>query len=321
MPYLETSSYPGPPVFQFNGHLQTILPALRKIPLDFYRERLELPDGDFLDLDWLTTGSKRLVVLSHGLEGNSHRPYIKGMARRFAHEGWDVLAWNCRSCSGEMNRAPRLYHHGDIGDLDQVLQQVLRAGNYEDITLIGFSMGGSILLKYLGVHAGELSPAIRRGIAFSSPCNLAASAASLDLPGNGFYRRRFLRALELKLRAKEKQFPGLLDVDKFSEIRIWKDFDEHFSAPLNGFRSAAEFYHQASAENFMPAIRIPVLLVNAWNDPILPPACTPVGLCRQHPTIVLETPRRGGHVGFDVAGRSSNWMETRALEFVRNHSR
>ncbi|MCB0633072.1 MAG: alpha/beta fold hydrolase [Saprospiraceae bacterium] len=316
MPHLSSSSYPGPPFLQFNGHLQTIIPSFRKVDIPYKRERLELPDGDFLDLDWIKNGSPRLVLLSHGLEGNSRRSYIKGMARRFAEEGWDVLAWNCRSCSGEMNRNPRLYHHGDIEDIHQVILHALRVGNYRTITLIGFSMGGSILLKYLGVHGSKLLPEVKRGIAFSSPCNLKASARSLEKRENRFYRRRFLRSLEAKLRAKEQQFPGLIDVDKFEKIKMWRDFDEFFSAPLNGFASAEEFYHQASAENFMADIRVPVLLVNAWNDPILPAACTPVKLCARLPNIYLETPRRGGHVGFAVPGRGDNWMEERAWEFV-----
>lgn len=316
MPHLRSSSYPGPPFFQFNGHLQTILPAFRKIEIPYVRERLELPDGDFVDLDWLRNGAKRLAILSHGLEGNSDRPYIKGMAQRFASGDWDVLAWNCRSCSGELNRNPRLYHHGDIGDIHQVILHALQAGSYEEIILIGFSMGGSILLKYLGVHGSSLLPQIRKGIAFSSPCNLKASARSLEKPANRIYRLRFLRALEAKLRAKEQQFPGLIDVRKFDEVKQWRHFDEYFSAPLNGFSSADEFYRQASAENFMADIRVPVLLVNAWNDPILPAACTPVKLCTQLPNVLLETPRKGGHVGFAVPGRYYNWMEDRAWEFA-----
>lgn len=319
MPYLQSTSYPGPPFFQFNGHLQTILPAFRRVDLTYERERIELEDGDFLDLDWIDNRSEQLVILCHGLEGNSNRPYIKGMARRFSDEGWDVLAWNCRSCSEELNRNPRLYHHGEIGDIHRVIQHALRTRDYADITLIGFSMGGSILLKYLGVHAGDLPEPVSRGIAFSAPCNLAASAASLEERYNVFYRNRFLRALETKLRAKEQQFPGIIDVSKFELISSWRDFDEFFSAPLNGFDSADEFYQEASAENFMAAIKVPVLLVNAWNDPIIPPACTPVELCEQHPSIFLETPDKGGHVGFSMLGKAYNWMETRAWEFVHEN--
>lgn len=316
MPHLRSSSYPGPPLIQFNGHLQTILPAFRKVDIPYSRERLELSDGDFVDLDWLRSGSSQLVILSHGLEGNSDRPYIKGMAQRFAQDKWDVLAWNCRSCSGELNRNPRLYHHGDIEDIDEVIRYAISTGNYREVVLIGFSMGGSILLKYLGVHGSSLLPEISKGIAFSSPCNLKASARALEKPGNRIYRRRFLRALETKLRAKEEQFPGLIDVGKFEQVRKWRHFDEYFSAPLNGFSTADEFYQQASAENFMADIKVPVLLVNAWNDPILPRACTPVKLCAKLPNIFLETPRRGGHVGFAVPGRHFNWMEERAWQFA-----
>lgn len=321
MPYLRQSTYPGPPFYQFNGHLQTILAAFRQVDLSYERERIDLADGDFLDLDWVDRGSRKLVVLSHGLEGSSDRYYMKGMARIFAEQGWDVLAWNCRSCSGELNRCRRLYHHGEIEDISIVVDHALRTKDYTDITLIGFSMGGSITLKYLGSRPEDVPDAVSRGIAFSTPCNIEASARALEQPGNWLYRNRFLKSLRVKVEAKAAQFPDLVDLSAFDRIRVWRDFDEYFSAPMNGFSSAAEFYHQASAENFMADIRVPVLLVNAWNDPILPPDCTPVELCVQHPTIFLETPDAGGHVGFALSRREHTWSEIRSLEFVHTQLR
>ncbi|MDZ4681050.1 MAG: alpha/beta hydrolase, partial [Saprospiraceae bacterium] len=121
MPVLHHSTYPGPPFLQFNGHLETMAPMLRRVEVAYERERLELSDGDFVDLDWVDRGSRKLVLLTHGLEGGSDRPYMKGMARYFADCGWDALAWNCRSCSGEMNRLLHLYHHGEIGDISEVI--------------------------------------------------------------------------------------------------------------------------------------------------------------------------------------------------------
>lgn len=152
------SPYPGPPAYQYNGHLQTIIPSLtRKVTgIPYERERLVLTDGDFVDLDWIKAGKSRLVVLTHGLEGDSNRQYIRGTAKLFAQHNYDVLAWNCRSCSGEMNQAFRLYNHGEIGDLGEVIDHALRTIGYQEVVLVGYSMGGNITLKYLGVHGNRL---------------------------------------------------------------------------------------------------------------------------------------------------------------------
>lgn len=319
MPIIARSSYPTPPFHLRNGHLQTILPAvLRKIEIAYERERIILSDGDFLDLDWLDKQSKYLAVLSHGLEGNSDRQYVKGMAEAFQQQGWDVLAWNCRSCSGEMNHALRLYNHGDINDIEEVMSHIFKTKNYEKITLIGFSMGGSITLKYMGVHGKALPDPIVAGIAFSSPCDLEDSIRILEAPSNWLYKRKFLRNLKAKILKKAEQFPDQIDTSKFNKIKEWRDFDKHFSAPINGYDSPEDFYYRASAKNFMYGIKRRALLVNAQNDPILTPACSPRDICKDHPCLYLETPKYGGHVGFGVKGQKYTWSETRALEFVNN---
>mgnify|MGYP006267943577 CR=1 FL=1 len=317
MPLLRQSTYPRPPRYQFNGHLQTILPAvLRRVEAPYEREQLTLSDGDVLHLDWVDRNSRQLVILTHGLEGNSDRPYMKGMARFFAEQGWDVLAWNCRTCTGEMNEQLRLYNHGDIEDIGEVVTHALRTKDYENIALVGFSMGGSILMKYLGVHGKEVPAPIRAGVAFSSPCDLEASVQALELPGNKFYKNRFLKSLRPKIAAKAERFPGVVDISNFDRIQEWRDFDNFFSAPINGYRDADDFYYQASAKNYMSGTDRPVLLVNAQNDPILLPACSPVSLCEQHPLIYLEMPKKGGHVGFDLPRNTWAWSELRAFEFV-----
>ncbi|MCB0578224.1 MAG: alpha/beta fold hydrolase [Phaeodactylibacter sp.] len=316
MPLIERSSYTRPPFYQFNGHLQTVLPAiLRKVEAPYERERITLPDGDFLDLDWIDNGSRRLAILTHGLEGNSDRHYMKGMASIFSERGWDVLAWNCRSCSGEMNRRLRMYNHGDIEDIGAVIRHALATKDYEQVVLIGFSMGGSILMKYLGVHGKDAPKPIRCGVAFSAPCDLRASVDALELPGNAFYKRRFFTSLRAKIETKAEQFPDAVDLSKFEEIREWRDFDNFFSAPINGYEDAEDFYRQASARNFMAGTDRPVLLVNAVNDPILPPECSPVSLCEQHDKIFLEMPQKGGHVGFTLPRAGYAWSEYRAVEW------
>ncbi len=318
MPLIEQSSYPGPPPFQVNGHFQTLGPSLfrRVEPLAYVRERVELADGDFIDLDWLRQGSDRLVILTHGLEGNSDRSYIKGMARQFFVEGWDVLAWNCRSCSGEMNRTLRLYHHGDTEDLTFLVNR--HHQEYARVNLVGFSLGGSITLKYLGENGDRVPSSVGRSVAFSVPCDLRASVDALEKPANWFYKRKFYRALKAKILIKAEQFPDEIDVACFDKVRTWKDFDEYYSAPLTGFRSADEFYDNVSSMYYLAGIRRPVLLVNAWNDPLLPTSCFPVELARKHKHLFLETPVRGGHVGFQTARREQFWSEDRALEFVNS---
>lgn len=321
MPLVQESTYPGPPRYQLNGHFQTIMPALtRKIEnVGYERERLELADGDFVDLDWLDAQSQELIILSHGLEGSTDRVYMKAAAQFFSEQGMDVLGWNCRSCSGEMNRKMRLYNHGEIGDFGQVVNHALGRKLYQKIHLIGYSMGGSILLKYLGVHGKNLPEPIKTGIAFSSPCDLKGSIQTLELSSNWFYRRKFFTSLRKKIEAKALQFPGQIDLSKFEQIKTWRDFDEFYSAPINGYKDADDFYWQASAQNFVAGIQIPALLCNAQNDPILTPSCSPKALADQHPYFFVETPRNGGHVGFSIKQQAGPycWLEHRALEFIR----
>lgn len=317
MPLIKQSTFSNPPFFQFNGNMQTILPALvRRIKLTYTRERLELSDGDFVDLDWVYNQSKNLVIISHGLEGNSERHYTKGMASFFAQKKWDVLAWNCRSCSGEMNRKMRMYNHGEIGDIGEVIEHAIDKGSYDNVALIGFSMGGNIVMKYLGVNAGKHPKQIKKAVAFSAPCDLFSSVELLNHPSSSFYRKRFLRMLKPKIKHKAAQFPGVIDFNNYKKIKQWEDFDNFFTAPLNGYKDAADFYYNGSAINFMADISIPTLLVNAINDPILTPACFPKELCASHPYISLEIPEQGGHVGFSVKGKAFAWSEYRAYEFI-----
>ncbi len=317
MPVLHKSTFRRSP-FLLNGHFESIYPALfRKVrDVNYRRERLTLSDGDFVDLDWLDNNSRHLAILTHGLEGDSSRQYVAGMARFFSEKKWDALAWNCRSCSGEMNRKLRMYHHGEIGDIGEVINHALKVRDYKNIVLIGFSMGGNISMKYLGVHGKSIPPAIKACVSFSSPTDLEAGAEILDRPSNFIYKKRFLHYLKEKLEKKNDQFPGELNISNFNHIKIWRDFDEFYSAPMNGFENAEAFYRNASAKNFMPGITIPTLLVQAKNDPILPDACYPIEICKTMSNIFLEMPVHGGHVGFWRPGEFYSWSEKRAWEFV-----
>jgi len=312
------SSYHNPPFYLFNSHLETIVPSMfRKIKGTYERERLELPDGDFLDLDWMRGHQDKLVIISHGLEGNSERHYSKGVAHFFYQRRWDALAWNCRGCSGEMNRLPRFYHHGATEDIAAVIDHAIFK-KYKQIVLVGFSMGGSMSLKYVGERKNNLPSEIKSVATFSVPCDLGASARELDKPNKKFYLNRFLKKLENKIKAKSILFPDLISADKFDEIKTFRDFDNRYTAPLHGFIDADDFYTKASSGSYISSIQIPALIVNALNDPFLPEACYPFNMAETHPYVYLETPERGGHVGFSLASKSESWMEVRAFEFVNS---
>ncbi|MDZ4700497.1 MAG: alpha/beta fold hydrolase [Rhodothermales bacterium] len=301
-----------------SGHLQTVYPMfMRRLrAVSYRRERIGTSDGDFLDLDWVGDGgSKRLVVISHGLEGSSRSGYVRGMARAFLDQGWDALAWNYRGCSGEVNLRPRSYHAGATEDLDTVVSHAISLG-YHDIVLIGFSLGGNLTLKYLGERGGDAPAAVRGGIAFSVPCDLGACAEALSRPANAVYQFRFMHQLRGKIRKLEAHFPGEVGLEGLA-ARTFREFDSHFTARLHGFEDAEAYWKSSSSRQFLPGIRRPTLLVNALDDPFLPRACYPAREAGANPALTFETPRHGGHVGFvRLAADNLYWSELRALEFA-----
>ena len=301
VPLIEHSTYRAP-WWLPGGHLQTIVPALfrRVKPVTTLRERLELDDGDFLDLAWSGKRSKRLAILSHGLEGSCDAAYIQGMAKSLVAAGWDALAWNFRGCGTEPNRLLSFYHSGATEDLDAVIRHALAVHPAEQIDLIGFSLGGNLTLKYLG-EPRERPAHLRRALAFSVPCDLADSARRLSEPANRLYMRRFLRSLRTKLRVKESLFPGTLDLAGLDQIADFLQFDDRFTAPLHGFKNAEDYWTRSSCRQFLPHIRIPTLLVNALNDPFLGEKCYPREEARESEWFSLETPGSGGHLGFITA--------------------
>ena len=305
-----------PPVFLRNGHVQTILAALmpRRLNVRFEQERLELPDGDFLDLRWLRKQRNQLAILSHGLEGCADDPSIRGMAAALDDAGWDALAWNFRGCGDEPNRLPHFYHSGATGDLDAVIRHV--AAHYSRIALIGFSLGGNLTLKYLGETKPH--PAVIAAAAISAPVDLAASARALDdRLSNRIYLRRFLKRLVAKVEAKALRFPDHLDARGSRAIRSFQQFDDRYTAPLHGFRDAADYWKRSSARQYLPGITVPTLLLNARNDPFLTPECFPFPEAEKNPCLFLEAPESGGHLGFiDLDYGLQPWSERRVVQFL-----
>jgi predicted alpha/beta-fold hydrolase len=314
MPILASRFHP--PAFLRNGHLQTILPVIlpRRLSVFFERERLELEDGDFLDLDWTRTVGDKLAILSHGLEGSSDNHYNLGMATAVQAAGWDGLAWNFRGCGKEMNRLPRFYHSGETGDLGAVIR--FAATRYSRIALIGFSLGGNMTLKYLGEATPH--PAVIGAAAISVPINLAACARALDQRwSNRIYLRRFIKSLMAKVEAKAFKFPDQLNVSRSRTIRTFQEFDDRYTAPVHGFRDAADYWKKSSAGQYLGRITVPTLLINACDDPFLTPECFPFAEAKQNPRLFLEAPESGGHVGFiDLVHGIEPWYERRIVEFL-----
>jgi predicted alpha/beta-fold hydrolase len=310
-----TSSF-EPSRFLRNGHLQTIIPVLakRRFATVFRHERMELADGDFLGLDWAISKRERLAILSHGLEGSSKDPCVRGMADRLFERGWDVLAWNYRGCGPEPNRLVRSYHSGETGDLKAII--VVAAASYATIALIGFSLGGNVTLKYLG--EGGCHPAVAAGVAISAPIDLESSATEIDRRwGNWFYRRRFLGSLLAKYQAKALRFPDRLNATGSRKVRTLREFDDLYTAPIHGFRDAIDYWKQSSAKQYLHEITVPTLLVNARDDPFLTDDSLPFTEAQENPNLFLEVPASGGHIGFiDSIYNISPWHEQRTVDFL-----
>jgi len=321
MPLIVPSTFRPVPLLG-NPHVQTIFPALfRRIHrMRWKRERLGLPDGDFLDLDWMSQASSRLMIISHGLEGSSRRPYVAGLARAAYRNEWDVLAWNFRGCSGEMNRLPRFYHSGATEDLAAVVEHAARLGRFREIAVAGFSLGGNMTLKFLG-EGNPAAAHVSAGVAISVPCDLQAAAVAMAAPSRAVYMRRFRNDILAKWERKRRRFPDQIPRPDRSRHRSFRDLDDVFTAPIHGFGTAENYWAACSAKGFLEGIRKPVLILSAKDDPFLAPSCYPVDLAARSDHVHLESPERGGHVGFmDRLGSDADlWAERRTVSFLGAH--
>lgn len=319
------------------------------MPLPAYRrQRLDTPDGDFLDLDWVeaqhpaqppsatdasgtsqcplsaATDNKNeppLVVLFHGLEGSSASHYARALMQAVAAQGWQGMVVHFRGCSGEPNRLPRAYHSGDSAEIGWVLQQL--RSTHRQIFAVGVSLGGNALLKWLGEAGASAGEYIRSAVAVSVPYDLAAADTALSSDVGLLYARHFLRSLVPHTLAKAQRFPGHPGLDRLDAIRTartLRQFDDAVTAPLHGFANAADYYARSSSSQYLSAIALPTLLLHAHNDPFLPVAAIPDP--KHLPSCVkLELSRHGGHVGF-VSGHVPghlNWLPYRVLAHVVQH--
>jgi len=253
------------------------------------------------------------VIISHGLEGNTSRAYMKGMAQAFYNQNFDVLTWNFRGCSGEVNKQLRFYHSGATDDLDCVVEHAIRKG-YKEIYLVAFSLGANMMLKYLGEKIPR--PEIKKAAMFSVPLHLHSSCIKISKPSNWIYSNRFLGSLKAKIIAKSL-VKKEIDIAGIQKVKTLIDFDDRYTAPLHGFNNAVDYYQRCSSIGFVEYIKTPTLIVNAQNDPFLAEACYPHQLLKKHPFVKFEVPGFGGHVGFAQFTKNGlYWSEERALSFI-----
>jgi predicted alpha/beta-fold hydrolase len=316
-PFTPAGWLPGP-------NLQTVFARLaRPWPRpSARRERWELPDGDFLDVDRFAgpAPGAPLLLVCHGLEGSSRAPYVRGLVAQALRRGLGAVALNFRGCSGEMNRLPRSYHSGETGDLAYAVGRLAGERPGRPLCLAGFSLGGNVVAKYLA-ERGQAAPSeVVAAAVISVPFDLAACARTVDGPGfwMAVYRERFLRTLRRKAMRKARAFGGLLDPARVGAVRTFAEFDQVVTAPLHGFASAADYWARSSSGRLLDRVRRPLLAIAAGDDPIVPAASLPREAARANPQVTLEVAPGGGHGGF-VAGRPWRpryWAEERAADFL-----
>ena len=304
-----------------NAHLQTMVARLRRgrVAARYARTRLDTDDGDFIDLDvWPEPDAPTGVcLLLHGLEGSARSGYVVSTSAALAAAGVRGVALNFRSCGGEPNRLPRAYHSGDTGDIERALSWMSRRFPGLPRAAVGFSLGGSALLNLLGQDGGGAGGLVAAAAA-SVPYDLAACADALESGLNRLYAARFLRSLRAKARQKAARFPDRV-APEGAAARTLREFDDLLTAPLHGFRDAADYYERCSAAQFAGSFSIPTLLVHARDDPIAPIAAMPLETLRRLPHVSLALTERGGHLGFldrRLGTGPGGWIERTIAGYV-----
>ncbi len=315
MPLISQSDF-SPPFLLRNHHVQTILPSLiRRVKKPLYiRERFETSDGDFFDVDWAKVkNAENVVLFIHGLESSSDSNYIRGMVHAFNNRGWDVGVMNFRGCSGETNRLYKSYHSGATEDIHTLVRSVFSHNFYQEIAIVGFSLGGNATLKYIGEQGDSILA--NRAAAVSVPCDLKASALRMALPENALYMKRFIRSFQEKLLLKKSVLPEGITLDYFVGMRTFQELDDRYTAPAHGYKDAEEYWRMCSATQFIPRITIPTLLISAKDDSFLGESCFPKKEALESDNFYLEIPNHGGHLGF-MKWSGEYWHETRVAGFI-----
>jgi predicted alpha/beta-fold hydrolase len=301
------------------AHLQTLYPtfARRRSHPGLQRERLELPDGDFIDIDWTGSPAGPVVLVLHGLEGSLESHYTGGILTALATQGYRAGLMYFRGCSGEPNRLPRGYHSGETTDLQTVLRHIEKTSPGKPIAVVGYSLGGNVLLKWLGEQGDRA--AISTAVAVSVPFDLDRAARRLEQGMSRIYQHHLLKKLRRSVQAKSGIHPPPVPLQKLADLKTFRQFDNAITAPLHGFRDVDDYYSQSSSRQYLRHIDAPVLIIHALDDPFLPPVAIPEEAELGH-AVTLELSRSGGHVGF-VSGNiplaADYWLERRICRHLR----
>jgi uncharacterized protein len=307
-----------PPAWLPGGQAQTLWPLLIKPrPTRLRRERWTTPDGDFIDVDHVDgPPGAPLLVLFHGLEGSARSHYARSTAQACQAAGWRLALPHFRGCSGELNRRPRAYHSGDSTEIDWILRRLQAANDGRRLHAAGISLGGNALLKWAGEHGATAGEVVTGVAAFCAPLDLAACGHHLARGFNRLYTQHFLKTLKAVSQARLHQFPGLFDAARMRQASNLYEFDDAVTGPIHGFAGADDYWRQASAKPWLKSIAVPTLAVNPKNDPFLPAHHLPKA-AEVSPSVILEQPAAGGHVGFvtgSFPGRL-DWLPQRLLHF------
>jgi predicted alpha/beta-fold hydrolase len=306
------------------GHAQTIYPAVLapRPAVHYRRERWETPDADFIDLDWAvpqdsgfgirdSASLPPLVVLFHGLEGSSNSHYARWLMQAVLERGWRGVVVHFRGCSGETNRLPRAYHSGDVAEADWILARLRMSAGAAPLFAAGVSLGGNMLLRWLGEYGAAASRVVTACAAVSAPVDLTAAGDALAIGFNRIYTANFLGTMKRKTLAKRGRYPELVDWTRMAAASTLRAFDDAVTAPLHGFRDVDDYWTRASAKPVLGGVRVPTLMLNALNDPFLPAIALP-GPSAVSSAVTLHYPPTGGHVGF---GGDTPWLPDRLLRF------
>jgi hypothetical protein len=304
------------------GQLQTIYAYyLRQTPAFTYRrERWETPDRDFIDIDWLDTFTQesRLLVLFHGLEGCSRSHYAVSLMNQLRGEGWCGVVPHFRGCGGEINRFSRSYHAADSAEINWILRRLKANRLASHLYAVGVSLGGNMLLKWLGKQGERAPDVVERAVAVSAPMDLQMAAKQLDDGWNKLiYTSHFLRTMKPKVLAKISRHGLELDPAAIRATSTFREIDNLYTAPIHGFRDAEDYWIRSSSRPWLRHIKVPTLLINACNDPFFPRHALPTR-AEVAEAVTLDFPESGGHLGF-VSGRfpgQLNWLPRRILSFL-----
>ncbi len=320
MPVIKKVNY-EPAFLLKNGHFNTLAPFLlrRNLFPAYKRIRENTPDGDFIDIDTLFQDHDRLVILCHGLEGDAYSQYIRHSADLFSKAGWDVIALNYRGCSGEINWKPQMYHSGFTSDLHYVVNTYVN--KYKEMALVGFSLGGNMVMKYLGDQIYPIHHKIRSAAVVSVPCDLFTGAVKIGKWYNYAYEKRFLHSLFNKVRVKNQEHPDMYPLAPLKKITNLMQFDDEYTAPVHGFADAEDYYQKNHCKPFLKNIEIPTVMINAMDDPFLSPECYPYEEADNHSQLFLITPEYGGQVGFYLSPGKPCWEELLILRFLNSPGR